>query len=90
MERSAPEKICKPGCKPLRRVILRNPRFSRRFATSRTSVRYTSAGLLNRDPGRDFEGPGWRLHEYVEVAAQLGIVKADTATLVVSRRIFGT
>ena len=37
---------------------------------------------LSRDPGADLEGPGWHLHEYVEVAAHLGIIKPDTATLV--------
>jgi hypothetical protein len=38
--------------------------------------------LLNRDPGEDLDGPRWHLHEYVEVAAHLGIINPDTATLV--------
>ncbi len=37
---------------------------------------------LNRDPGPDLEGQGWHLHEYVEAAAHLNIIKPDTATLV--------
>jgi hypothetical protein len=36
--------------------------------------------VLKRDPGTDLEGIGWGLHEYVEVAAHIGIVKPDTAT----------
>jgi hypothetical protein len=41
-----------------------------------------SRGDLNYDPGADLEGQGWHLHQYVEVAAHLQIIKADTATLV--------
>jgi hypothetical protein len=37
------------------------------------------AKKLKSDPGSDLEGPGWHLHEYVEVAARLGIIKPDTA-----------
>jgi hypothetical protein len=37
---------------------------------------------LSRDPGGDLEGPCWHLHEYVEVAAHLGIIKPDTASQV--------
>ena len=48
--------------------------------TAVTSLLGTKA--FSRDPGADLEGPGWHLHEYIEVAAHLGIVKPDTATLV--------
>ena len=37
---------------------------------------------LKGNPGADLEGPGWHLHEYVEVAAHLGVIKPETATLV--------
>ncbi len=37
---------------------------------------------MNVNPGSDLEGPGWHLHEYVEVAAHMGVIKPDTATLV--------
>jgi len=37
---------------------------------------------LSRDPGADLEGPGWHLHEYVEVAAHLRIIKPDSAAQV--------
>jgi hypothetical protein len=37
---------------------------------------------FNRDPGPDLEGPGWHLHEYVEVAAHLKLIEDDTATQV--------
>jgi hypothetical protein len=40
------------------------------------------AKTLKSDPGSNLEGPGWHLHEYVEVAAHLGIVKTDTASQV--------
>jgi hypothetical protein len=43
-------------------------------------VALLASKVLNRDPGTDLEGHGWGLHEYVEVAAHLGIVKTDTAT----------
>jgi hypothetical protein len=37
---------------------------------------------LKGNPGGDLEGPGWRLHEYVEVSAHMGVIKSETATLV--------
>ena len=40
------------------------------------------AKTLKGNPGADLEGPGWHLHEYVEVAAHLGVIKPKTATLV--------
>jgi len=46
------------------------------------AVRVLLGKTLNRDPGSDLEGQGWHLHEYVEVASHLQIIKPDTATLV--------
>src|SRR5436309_10455167 len=37
---------------------------------------------LKGNPGADLEGPAWHLHEYVEVAAHMSIIKPETATLV--------
>jgi len=37
------------------------------------------AKTLKTDPGPDLEGQRWHLHEYVEVAAHLRIIKPDTA-----------
>jgi hypothetical protein len=37
---------------------------------------------LKRDPGPDLEGQGWHLHEYIEVAAHLKIIKPDAAAQV--------
>src|SRR5439155_10909277 len=38
--------------------------------------------VLKGNPGSDLEGPSWHLLDYVEVAAHLGIINPDTATLV--------
>ena len=37
---------------------------------------------LRHDPGPNPEGRDWSLHQYVEVAAHLRLIKDDTATLV--------
>jgi hypothetical protein len=37
---------------------------------------------LSKDPGPALEGPGWHLHEYVEVAAHLRLIRPETAILV--------
>jgi hypothetical protein len=40
------------------------------------------AKTLKGDPGGNLEGPGWHLHEYVEVAANLSIIQQDSAAQV--------
>ena len=47
-----------------------------------TAVATLVGKTLKANPGADLEGPGWHLHEYVEVAAHMGVIKPDTATLV--------
>ena len=37
---------------------------------------------LGKNPGSDPEGEGWHLHQFVEVAAYLKVIQANTATLV--------
>lgn len=37
------------------------------------------AATLKKSPGKDLEGQGWHLHEYVEVAAHLKLISDDTA-----------
>jgi hypothetical protein len=40
------------------------------------------AAVLKQNPGTDLEGPGWHLHQYVEVAAYLKLIRGDTPKLV--------
>ena len=51
-------------------------------------VRLTGARTLGRDPGPHLEGPAWHLHEYLEVGAELGLIRPETATLVRLARDF--
>ena len=63
---------------------------AKRSGSVRVAVIATLGGgkPLTRDPGPDLEGQGWHLHEYVEVAAHLGILRADTASQVRLAREF--
>jgi ribosomal protein L30E len=37
-------------------------------------------GTLGKDPGTNLESESWVLHVYIEVAAELNVIKTDTAT----------
>src|SRR5438094_314735 len=63
-------------------IVLDPPHYAAPLATLRAG----GAPNLTRDPDANIEK--WDLHEYTEVAARLGIIKADTAAQVRLARTF--